>query len=297
MAKRYYWLKLKADWFSDKRIKKLRSIAGGDTHTIIYLKMMLLSLKDEGKLYFEGVEDNFASEIALALDEDAENVKLTLAFLQRHGLIEIGDDDEYQLTEVPTIIGSETASTIRSRECGERKKQLALGQKVLQCNTRKIHIDKQLQRTREGKYIIADTKTTYGERYLPMSEEVYQCFKKLIAKRKKVKVDPMIDGVGGFLVLDQNGMPYLALHWEKRFEYALGKYNRTFKEELPTITPHVCRHTYCSNMAKSGVSPKTLQYLMGHADIATTLNVYTHLKYDDVEKEVRELEERLRKEV
>ncbi len=127
MAKRYYWLKLKADWFSDKRIKKLRSIAGGDTHTIIYLKMMLLSLKDEGKLYFEGVEDNFASEIALALDEDAENVKLTLAFLQRHGLIEIGDDDEYQLTEVPTIIGSETASAMRVREHRERKK--------LQCNT------------------------------------------------------------------------------------------------------------------------------------------------------------------
>ena len=135
MAKRYYWLKLKADWFSDKRIKKLRSKEGGDTHTIIYLKMMLLSLKDEGKLYFEGVEDSFASEIALALDEDAENVKLTLAFLQRHGLIEIGDDDEYQLTEVPTIIGSETASTIRSRECRERKKQLALGQEALQCNT------------------------------------------------------------------------------------------------------------------------------------------------------------------
>ena len=131
MAKRYYWLKLKADWFSDKRIKKLRSIAGGDTHTIIYLKMMLLSLKDEGKLYFEGVEDNFASEIALALDEDAENVKLTLAFLQRHGLIEIGDDDEYQLTEVPTIIGSETASAMRVREHRERKKE----NRLLQCNT------------------------------------------------------------------------------------------------------------------------------------------------------------------
>ncbi len=80
MAKRYYWLKLKADWFSDKRIKKLRSIAGGDTHTIIYLKMMLLSLRNEGKLYFEGVEDNFASEIALALDEDVENIKLTQAY-------------------------------------------------------------------------------------------------------------------------------------------------------------------------------------------------------------------------
>lgn len=131
MAKRYYWLKLKVDWFSDKRIKKLRSIAGGDTHKIIYLKMMLLSLKDEGKLYFEGVEDNFASEIALALDEDTENVKLTLAFLQCHGLIEIGDDDEYQLTEVPTIIGSETASAMRVREHRERKKE----NRLLQCNT------------------------------------------------------------------------------------------------------------------------------------------------------------------
>ena len=161
---------------------------------------------------------------------------------------------------------------------------------------RKIHVNKQLQRTREGKYIIAETKTTYGERCLPMTEEVYQCFKKLIAKRRKIKVEPMVDGVGGFLVLDKNGMPYLANHWEKRFQYALGKYKRTFKEELPKITPHVCRHTYCSNMAKTGISVKTLQYLMGHADIATTLNVYTHLKYDDVEKEVKEMEERLRKE-
>ena len=163
MAKRYYWLKLKADWFSDKRIKKLRSIAGGDTHTIIYLKMMLLSLKDEGKLYFEGVEDNFASEIALALDEDAENVKLTLAFLQRHGLIEIGDDDEYQLTEVPTNIGSETASAMRVREHRERKKE----SRLLQCNTsetgcnnlkqicsvereKEIERDKELEKEGEG---------------------------------------------------------------------------------------------------------------------------------------------------
>ncbi len=168
MAKRYYWLKLKADWFLDKRIKKLRSIAGGDTHTIIYLKMMLLSLKDEGKLYFVGVEDNFASEIALALDEDAENVKLTLAFLQRHGLIEIGDDDEYQLTEVPTIIGSETASTIRSRECRERKKQLALGQEALQCNTNETGCNnlKQICRV-ERELEIEREKEKEGEKEMP----------------------------------------------------------------------------------------------------------------------------------
>ena len=96
-------------------------------------------------------------------------------------------------------------------------------------------------------------------------------------------------------MLDMNGMPYLANHCEKRFQYALGKHNRTYKEELPTITPHVCRHTYCTNMGKSGSSLKTLQYLMGHADIAATLNVYTHLKYEDAERKVKEMEKKKRK--
>lgn len=154
---------------------------------------------------------------------------------------------------------------------------------------RKINIDKQLQRTREGIYLIEDTKTTYGERSLPMEEDVYQCFLKLIAQRKKPRKEPVVDGVSGFLVLDKNNMPYLANHWEKRFQYALGKYNRTYKEQLPKITPHVCRHTYCTNMAQRGIGVKSLQYLMGHADINTTMNVYTHIRYEDAEKEVKEL--------
>ena len=82
MAKKYYWLKLKADFFNSKEIKKLRKTAGGDTFVIIYLKMQLLSLQNDGKLYYDGIDDDFASEIALTLDEDVENVRLTIAFLQ-----------------------------------------------------------------------------------------------------------------------------------------------------------------------------------------------------------------------
>lgn len=108
MAKKYYWLKLRNNWFLDKRIKKIRSIAGGDTYTIIYLKMQLLSLKNEGKLFFEGVEDDFVSELALDLDEEVENVKITVSFLMKNGLIELNATDEYLLTEVPNMIGSET---------------------------------------------------------------------------------------------------------------------------------------------------------------------------------------------
>lgn len=77
---------------------------------------------------------------------------------------------------------------------------------------RKINIDKQLQRTREGIYLIEDTKATYGERSLPMEGDVYRCFQKLIAQRKKPRKEPVVDGVSGSLVLDKNNMPYLANH-------------------------------------------------------------------------------------
>ena len=86
-------------------------------------------------------------------------------------------------------------------------------------------------------------------------------------------------------------MQEVALHWEKHFEWALAKHNRIYKEQLPKITLHVCRHTYCSNMAKSGMNPKTLQYLMGHSDIGVTLNTYTHLGLEDAEDELKRLED------
>lgn len=108
MAKKYYWLKLKTGFFENKAMKKLRRIAGGDTFTIIYLKMQLLSLKDEGVLYFEGIEDSFAEELALTIDEDTDNVNMTLAFLEKCGLLKVKSEVEYLLTEVPYLIGSET---------------------------------------------------------------------------------------------------------------------------------------------------------------------------------------------
>ena len=108
MAKKYFWLKLKRDFFSSLAMKKLRRIAGGDTYTIIYLKLQLLSLKDEGYIFYEGVESTLYEEMALALDEDAENVKATLLFLEGMGLIERKSDHEFLLTEVPFLIGSET---------------------------------------------------------------------------------------------------------------------------------------------------------------------------------------------
>ena len=74
-----------------------------------------------------------------------------------------------------------------------------------------------------------------------------------------------IDGYSGFLFYDDNGRPLVAMHWQHRFNHMVGRYNDIYRVQMPNITPHVCRHTYCSNMAKSGMNPKTLQYLMGHS--------------------------------
>ena len=150
---------------------------------------------------------------------------------------------------------------------------------------KRIRVDHQLQRTREMEYVIEDTKTKSGERFVPMSPQVIECFHRVIDNRKTPKQEPIISGYTGFLFLDKNEMPMVALHWEHYFKHIRTKYNKIYKIQLPKITPHVCRHTFCSNMAKSGMSPKTLQYIMGHADISVTLNTYTHLKFDDAKVE------------
>ena len=166
-----------------------------------------------------------------------------------------------------------------------------LTMKDIDLEKRTINIDHQLQRTSKMEYVIEPTKTNAGTRVIPMTKEVTEMFRAIIQDRPEYKVEKVVGGYTGFLFLDKNGMPLVAMHWEHRFNSMVGRYNEIYKVQMPNITPHVCRHTYCSNMAKSGMNPKTLQYLMGHSDIAVTLNVYTHVGLEDAEKELQKMQE------
>lgn len=120
---------------------------------------------------------------------------------------------------------------------------------------------------------------------------MYKAFKHVIFSRKKPKVEQ--NGVSRFfLFLDDRGKPMLAYRWEKKFQRSVEKYNKIYKVELLKITPHICGYTYCTNMAKSGILIKTLQYLMGHSDISVTMNVYTHLKLTVAKDELEKLKVR-----
>ncbi len=168
-----------------------------------------------------------------------------------------------------------------------------------------IRVNKQLVRNMiDGKstiYIEDTTKTEAGVRYVPMSDDVESCFKRAISRiPAKEKIKPTVITsldkklkVQGFIWFDKNQSVEVALHWENHFRWAISKHDRIYSEALQfgkgTITPHVCRHTFCSNMASSGMAPKTLQYIMGHSEIGITLNVYTHVETGNATEELRRL--------
>lgn len=166
--KRYFWLKLHKDFFQRKEIKRLRKIAGGDTYTIIYLKMLLRSIMSDGKLYFDGLEDDFASELALDLDEKEENVQITIQYLLKIGLIEMCSDEEYYLPDTKDSTGCETAVASRVRKHRERKKALHCNADVTQvkqlCNgeiEKEIELEKDIEIEKE---IHSSAKSTTTKR-------------------------------------------------------------------------------------------------------------------------------------
>lgn len=148
---------------------------------------------------------------------------------------------------------------------------------------RQIRITKQLCRTAERPYFITEPKTKSGMRTIPMSEEVYAAFLRVLCGRRTA-VERFVDGYAGFLFLDKAGQPKVAMHLENYMRGMQKKYIAKHGRTLPSVTPHVLRHTFCTNLQQTGIDVKSLQYLMGHSSASVTLDVYSHVDYDAVEK-------------
>lgn len=182
--KRYYWLKLPEDFFRQKEIKRLRKIAGGEVFVIIYLKMLLRSLKDNGRLYYEGIEDDFASELALDIDEDAENVKLTIAYLMSKKILVQSDSDEYEILTAQAMTGSEGYSAGRMRRLRDKKLLASHCDAPVTASDEEIEIDKEIEKEK-----IKNTSSRKRDKNVvsPGFDEFWKVYPRHVAKQNAVK--------------------------------------------------------------------------------------------------------------
>jgi len=156
--KKYFWLKQPINFFDNPKLKKLRKIAGGDVYTIIYQKIMLLSVPHDGLIVTLGLEDDLAGELSLVMDEDEINVQVTLDFMDKFNLIEELDENTFLITDVPTLIGKEGDSAERVRRHRKNKALQQDNQAMLQCNEtvtksnteKEIELNKEIELEKKG---------------------------------------------------------------------------------------------------------------------------------------------------
>ena len=285
---------MKKEPFNGKKISQVKTSDA---------KLFLIKLQQDGRRYstiktvrgvlrpaFQmAVDDDvlrknpFGFELATVVVNDSVTREAITRKQMRQFLKFVHDDNVYCKYYEVVYILFHTGMRI-SEFCGLTLKDLDMKNRI-------INIDHQLQRTSDMRLVIESTKTNAGTRKLPMSEDVFLCFRAIIKDREAPRYEKVVDGYTGFLFTDKEGLPLVAMHWEHRFNHMVKRYNDIYRVQIPNITPHVCRHTYCSNMAKSGMNPKTLQYLMGHSDIGVTLNTYTHLGLEDAVDELKRVEE------
>ena len=170
-----------------------------------------------------------------------------------------------------------------SEFCGLTKKDLDF-------KNRRIRVDHQLIKDRHRDYYVEKTKTECGMRSIPMTNEVYEALRNILRNRPNLKEEMIVGGYGGFILIDSRNRPKVARHIQNECLLALKKYCRLHHDKpLPSITPHVYRHTFCTNMANAGMDVKVLQYIMGHSEIGVTLNVYTHMSYERAAEQMLQL--------
>lgn len=214
--------------------------------------------------------------------DDTRKEKTALSLEQEEALLTFAKSDRtYKKYYDELVILLETGLRI-SEFCG-----LDLNVAVDMKN-KSILVEHQLLKDTETGYYIEKPKKKSGIREIPMTDKAYDAFQRLIKSRKKTE-PIVIDGYSNFLMLNGKGLPQVASSYNMVLKGLVKKYNKTHDDELPEISPHSLRHTFCTKMANKGMTPNTLQYIMGHSDISMTLNYYAHGSFGSAKAEMERI--------
>lgn len=216
-TKRFFWLRFKEDFFNQKEIKKLRRIAGGDTFTIIYLKMQLLSVKNEGLLTFDGTEENIAEQLSLEIDEDTDNIKITIEFLVSNNLIEKVSEENFLLNKVPPLIGKETDSAERMRRLRAKPEYESKKASLCSPDVRKSDTEIEIE-IEKKKEIKKDIYTdVYTEIISYLNERTSSRYRNTESTKKliRARIDEGFTKEDFFTVIDNKVKTWKGTEWEK----------------------------------------------------------------------------------
>ena len=213
------------------------------------------------------IEDDSKPKIALNEEQEKE----LLHFIEH--------DNVYQKYYDDVLILLKTGLRI-SEFCGLTKKDIDFEHHT-------ISISHQLLKDKDG-YYIDEPKTKSGIRKVPMSDETEQAIKRVLKRKQKPKIKE-IDGYRDFLFLSVNSYPMQESNYRYTLKGIVKKFNKNHEEQLPNITPHILRHTFCTKLAQMNMNPKNLQYFMGHSSITITLDLYAHASEVGANKEMRRL--------
>ncbi len=148
---------------------------------------------------------------------------------------------------------------------------------------RTIRINKQLSSGVDYNIHIEKPKTKAGNRLIPITGKTYNSLKRLVDQSRKSNIINMVDGYSGFIATKPNGKIQTYIDIIRVFARIKAAYNKANPDnQIEQLTPHILRHTFCTNMVASGLDVKSLQYIMGHLSANVTLNVYTHNSYENV---------------
>ena len=153
-TKIYFWLKIDKKFFDNIFIKRLKTVPGGYTMTVIYIRLMLESLESDCILYYEGYFDNLKEELALKLDVSEDDIDMTMAYFTKCGLIQVDEDKNAELPQAKALVQQETNQAAYMREYRkqqrENKENLTISSDNLTLlTTCKTEIEKELEKELE----------------------------------------------------------------------------------------------------------------------------------------------------
>ena len=142
--KKYYWLKLKRDFFKRHDVRIIEQMPNGKDYILFYLKMLLESIDHEGALRFSETIPYNEQMLSVITDTNVDVVKSAMAVFVELGMIELLEDSTIYMNEVQKLIGSESAVAERVRKHRENRKLLQCNSNETNGNT-EIEIDKEIE--------------------------------------------------------------------------------------------------------------------------------------------------------